>query len=719
MTSLFSPRRRAAAAPRRPQARDARAATAAPETLETRALLAAASLPPEVSVAEGGALDLDAGLTQAEVDAGATAEWRVFNLDGRYADTDADGDRVPREIARTGPTATVSHAELIAEYGEYADGAPAGRIAPGPLRVELTVTAADGAVTRDTAEIQVVDVPPTLEEAVGDRAVDEGTAVSLTLDVVDPYDAETLDATFRPVAGSSSTNPLANPSRPDGQGLVVVDWGDGEVDQFLARDVFPGAERGTFVVDDWRQTVSHVYADGAAGGTEYEVNVYFHEDEYFGVPNDLPYGNVLLGSGTVTVNNVAPAPDAFIATFPRVEGGEIEFLGGASDVSADTLSYAWTVADASGNVVHTSNEQDTSFVPADDGTYTLTLTVTDDDGGVGTELTDFTVDNVAPTVDAFAGPGAALRGRTVTFTGAVSDPGAADVLTATLHWGDGTTSAVTANPDGSFAADHVYADLGDYTVTLTVDDGDGGTDTVTAEIAVGVAAVLDDGLYGGSALFVAGTAGDDVLTVRRDGDDLVVREAGAVVGTFAAADFGRVVIDGFGGDDFLSVSTSVAKAAWISGGAGNDYLRGGSGADVIDGGAGHDLLAGRGGRDVLIGGAGADWVFGNAQQDILIAGTVDLTAATSGGAAGFASNADGLKFVADAWNGAGGLFDRFAQLAPVLEGGETVLDDGSTDLLVGGRGVDWFFGENGRDVIFDDPFRSIFDDDLDWILDWT
>ena len=138
---------------------------------------------------------------------------------------------------------------------------------------------------------------------------------------------------------------------------------------------------------------------------------------------------------------------------------------------------------------------------------------------------------------------------------------------------------------------------------------------------------------------------------------------------------------------------------------------------MIDGGAGHDLIAGRGGRDVLIGGAGSDWIFGNAEQDILIAGAVDLTATTAGGAAGFASNAGGLKFVVDAWAGSGSLYDRFSQIAPVLEEGETVLDDDATDVLVGGRGVDWFFGENGRDVVFDNPFHSLFDDDLDWILD--
>ena len=289
-----------------------------------------------------------------------------------------------------------------------------------------------------------------------------------------------------------------------------------------------------------------------------------------------------------------------------------------------------------------------------------------------------------------------------------------DVLTATLDWGDGTTTAVSVAADGSFAADHVYDAAADYVVTLTVTDGDGGAATATADVAVRVAAVLADDLYGGSALFVAGTSGNDVLRVGRNGaGEIVVKEgasppsARSRPATSAASPSTR----GPGTTGSPSAAAS-AVAAWLSGGAGHDYLRGGGGADVIDGGAGHDLIAGRGGRDVLIGGTGADWLFGEADQDILVGGTVDFTHPTGG----FASDADGLKFVTDTWSGGGSLYDRFADLAPVLERGETILDDDATDVLVGGRGVDWFFDGGGRDLVFDNPFQSIFEDDLDWIL---
>ena len=131
--------------------RPAHAATAAPELLETRTLLAAAALPPQVTVCPRAArLELDAG----DLDPGSTAEWRVFNLDGRFVDRDAPFDPgTPREIARTGATASVDHAETDRPVRRVRRGRIHGRrdYVPGftstPLRVELTVTDAAGAVT--------------------------------------------------------------------------------------------------------------------------------------------------------------------------------------------------------------------------------------------------------------------------------------------------------------------------------------------------------------------------------------------------------------------------------------------------------------------------------------------------------------------------------------------------------------------------------------------
>jgi Ca2+-binding RTX toxin-like protein len=99
-------------------------------------------------------------------------------------------------------------------------------------------------------------------------------------------------------------------------------------------------------------------------------------------------------------------------------------------------------------------------------------------------------------------------------------------------------------------------------------------------------------------------------------------------------------VNALGGDDAVGVkgtrSNPFNLAAEINGGAGDDRLGGGGGADAINGGDGHDRVEGGDGADVLHGdagndrvdgGRGADRIFGDAGNDYLTAadrGEVDL-----------------------------------------------------------------------------------------------
>jgi Ca2+-binding RTX toxin-like protein len=114
----------------------------------------------------------------------------------------------------------------------------------------------------------------------------------------------------------------------------------------------------------------------------------------------------------------------------------------------------------------------------------------------------------------------------------------------------------------------------------------------------------DDKLYGGT--------GDDVLTASTGNDSLVGGKG------FDTADYSRLagrldvdlskktlsVIDPASGK--VTASQSIEGIERFVAGAGDDHIKGGSGANMIEGGAGNDWIRGLGGKDMLGGGKGAD-----------------------------------------------------------------------------------------------------------------
>jgi hypothetical protein len=101
--------------------------------------------------------------------------------------------------------------------------------------------------------------------------------------------------------------------------------------------------------------------------------------------------------------------------------------------------------------------------------------------------------NAAPQVDALTGPTDPVPvGTGVTVRASFRDPGTADTHTATLEWGDGSTSsaAITeASGAGETSASHTYAAAGIYRLVATVTDDDGGSGTSVLDSLV----VVDPG----------------------------------------------------------------------------------------------------------------------------------------------------------------------------------------------------------------------------------
>src|SRR4029077_4994120 len=117
-----------------------------------------------------------------------------------------------------------------------------------------------------------------------------------------------------------------------------------------------------------------------------------------------------------------------------------------------------------------------SHVYADNGTYTVSLTVTDSKGAASTPATaTATVANVAPTV---SGPAslAANVGSPVTLSSTFRDPGTKDApWSYTINWGDGTaTTTGSVTTQTGISAAHTYVAAGTNAAVVTVTDKDGG-----------------------------------------------------------------------------------------------------------------------------------------------------------------------------------------------------------------------------------------------------
>ena len=175
---------------------------------------------------------------------------------------------------------------------------------------------------------------------------------------------------------------------------------------------------------------------------------------------------------TFALTNRPPSVDAG-EDRTAAEGAPIAFSGAASDLDQDLLGLAWEFGDG----VTTTLGLTPTHAYGDDGAYTVTLTVSDEQGAVVSDTLVVTVTNVAPT--AVAGPNqVVVQGQWVSFSGVFTDPGGLDTHTFLWDFGDGMTSTVGLTPTHAFALDGVY------TVTLTVTDDDGGIGIDSLEVTV-------------------------------------------------------------------------------------------------------------------------------------------------------------------------------------------------------------------------------------------
>ena len=177
-------------------------------------------------------------------------------------------------------------------------------------------------------------------------------------------------------------------------------------------------------------------------------------------------GHYAAGAGVPTPN-VAPA-----ASFTSTTAGlTVQVSSTSTDSDGSITGYAWDFGDGG-----TASTADASHAYALAGTYSVKLTVTDDDGATGTVTKEVTV----------AEP-PANSPPTASFTSSVADLTVGVSSTSTDSDGSITGYAWDFGDGGTAStqnASHAYALAGTYDVKLTVTDDDGATGTVTKQVIV-------------------------------------------------------------------------------------------------------------------------------------------------------------------------------------------------------------------------------------------
>ena len=395
----------------------------------------------------------------------------------------------------------------------------------GTFTVTLTVTD-DGtptpATATDTATITVRNVAPTIVRVSADPNTlsNSGGESTIAVEATDPAgDNDPLvysfdcdgSGTFEigPQADNSATCLFTEDDEGPNTVNVEVDDQDGGVtSRSTTVTVSPPPENvppsavaigpqtvdegatvladGTLSTDEDSNTIVGYewdFGDGTTAEGSTQTHAY-GDDGTFTVTLTVTDDDEATDTDTLTVNNVAPRVDA--GDNRSVDEGSFMPLEASFDDAGlqDTFSAVIDWGDGSSTPISPAlSPIGDGHVYEDNGVFTVT--VTDDDGGVGSDTLAVFVDNVAPTVDAGADQ-AAFVGEPVDFDGSFRDPGGDDTHTFEWDFGDGSLGF-------GLQPTHTY-EPGTFTATLTVTDDDGASDSDDAQVIVLSEATIAAGL---------------------------------------------------------------------------------------------------------------------------------------------------------------------------------------------------------------------------------
>ncbi|MEA2080351.1 MAG: PKD domain-containing protein, partial [Pseudomonadota bacterium] len=239
--------------------------------------------------------------------------------------------------------------------------------------------------------------------------------------------------------------------------------------------------------------LTEISASTQPGWTPGNVNPTFNRGNCNATGNVEAPPTFIAGDMDPVAGNQPPTADAN-GPYNGTVNVPLTLDGSASSDPDGTIVYSWDFGDG-----NTGTGASPTHVYITDGTFNVSLTVTDDAGDTGTDATTATIGlgNQPPVADA-NGPYSGTVGVAVSFDGTGSNDPDGTIASYSWDFGDGSTG-------NGPSPTHIYATASMFNVTLTVTDDTGASDSAgtSAEIVeqpVNQPPVADaNGPYSGTA----------------------------------------------------------------------------------------------------------------------------------------------------------------------------------------------------------------------------
>jgi VCBS repeat-containing protein len=376
----------------------------------------------------------------------------------------------------------------------------------------ITYTATDGTEqlitvtilgTDDTSVVSGTFVGDVSEGDVGDSP--ETTSGTLSISDIDGDD----NPSFSDVGATVGDNSYGSFVLVDGAWTYTLD-------QSMVQDLDAG--------DEVSDTITYTATDG----TEQLITVMIlgtNDAPVLTVNNiDVTVGDLLAGEVSFTDVDLGDTPlvtlgdtldvswldgDAVILTLTDIQTST---LGDRDDLSISNNSTVNNGSETWSDIL--SSEALQFLGEGESLVLTFNVTVDDGNGGSDTKEVALTITGVndGPQITGVTGPDSVDEGTEFDLGITFNDPDAIDNdHSITVNWGDGTTTTSAADlAGGTYSYPHNYANDGEYTITITVTDEFGVSDTISLSILIGDTLFVEGNEVVNNA-FSMSTEGVDIL----------------------------------------------------------------------------------------------------------------------------------------------------------------------------------------------------------------